>query len=154
LNPPYDDCVDGDIGHEDVSSAVISGSDAPPIFQSPEHVLDLMALFILGFAIFRRGLPAFALRNTGFYPLSFKRSSVFIGIVALVRDHGRTGAIRQRRVQDFSSYMIGNLSGRQTHRDGSAFAIAHGMQLGVQSALRAANVTGKKPPFTRLDAVR
>ena len=46
--------------------------------------------------------------------------------------------------------MIGKLSGRQTHRDGPAFAIAHGMQLGVQSALLAANI----PPFTRLDAVR
>ena len=50
--------------------------------------------------------------------------------------------------------MIGNLSGRQAHRDGTALAVTHGMQFGVQSALCAANVPEKNPPFMRLDAVR
>ena len=50
MNPPDDDGSDGDCGHEDVGAAVIAGCDAPPILEPPEHVFDLMALFVLDFA--------------------------------------------------------------------------------------------------------
>lgn len=50
LNPPYDDCSDSDGGHEDISSTIISCGDTAPVFEPAEHVLDLMALFVLNFA--------------------------------------------------------------------------------------------------------
>jgi hypothetical protein len=40
-----------------VSAAVVSGMDAPPVFEAPEHVFDFVALFVeggvLGIAVLR-----------------------------------------------------------------------------------------------------
>lgn len=57
-------------------------------------------------------------------------------------------------VQDLGTDVIGYLSRRQAHRNGPPLSIAHGVQLGVQPTLCAADMAGKYPPFKRLDAVR
>ena len=125
-----------------------------PILETPEHVLDFMALFVLCFAKRCRGFAALARRDAGRDPLGFQSSTVFIRIVTLVCNHCCAASLLENRIQDLGSNMIRDLSCGQTHRHRSPLTIAHGMQFGVQSTFRAANVVGKKPPFTKLDAVR
>ena len=154
MNPPDDDGSDGDCGHEDVGAAVITGCDTPPILEPPEHVFYLMALFVLDFAKYRRVFPTLARWNAGGDAFCFEGGAILIGIVTLVSDQRRAGPVSQGWVQDLGTDVVGNLSRRKAHRDRATLAIANGMQLGIQSALCAADMAGKNPPFMRLDAVR
>lgn len=57
MEPPYDDGGEGDCGHEDVGAAIVAVDVSAPVFQAPEHVFDLMSLFICGFAVTLGGGP-------------------------------------------------------------------------------------------------
>ena len=46
--PEDDGCGDADGGHECVCASVVTGVDASPVFELPEHVLDLVTLAIEG----------------------------------------------------------------------------------------------------------
>src|SRR5260221_1907876 len=46
--PPQDDSGDGDCCSEVGGQLVVSGSDAPPVFEPAEHALDEIALFVGG----------------------------------------------------------------------------------------------------------
>jgi hypothetical protein len=46
IDPEDDGCSDADSGHEGVRASVVSGVDAPPVFDFPEHIFDFMALSI------------------------------------------------------------------------------------------------------------
>lgn len=147
MQPPDEDGGDGYCGHEDVGAAVIVCCDAPPIFELAEHVLDLMALFVFGFAIGGRKVPAFAGWNANRHSLGFKGGAILIGIIALVGDHRRLGAARQGRIENLRTDMVSGLPGRQAHCDRAAFAVTDRMQFGIHVAFCAPEMTGKNPPF-------
>jgi len=46
FEPEDDSCSDADGGHEGVGAAVVACVDAPPAFETSEHILDHMALAI------------------------------------------------------------------------------------------------------------
>jgi len=52
LNPEDEDCGDADGGHEGVGASIVAGVDAPPVFQSPEHILDFVAFAVEGLIVF------------------------------------------------------------------------------------------------------
>ncbi len=48
-----------------MGAAVITGVDAPPIFEPPEHVLDLVAVLVEDGVMWDRDLPVGFRRNAG-----------------------------------------------------------------------------------------
>lgn len=46
-----------------MGAAVVAHGDAAPVFESPEHVLDFMALFVESFVIFNESFTVAAGRN-------------------------------------------------------------------------------------------
>jgi hypothetical protein len=48
IDPEDDGSSDADGGKEGMSASVITGMDAAPVFESAEHVLDLVALTVEG----------------------------------------------------------------------------------------------------------
>jgi hypothetical protein len=48
-----------------VGATVVSGVNAPPVFEAPEHVFDLMALFVEGGVMRDRGFAVGFGRNAG-----------------------------------------------------------------------------------------
>ena len=48
-----------------MGATVISGVDAPPVFEAPEHVFDLMALFVEDGVMRDRGFAVGFGRNAG-----------------------------------------------------------------------------------------
>ena len=44
--PKYDGCGDADCREVGMGATVVSGVDAPPVFEAPEHVFDSVALFV------------------------------------------------------------------------------------------------------------
>jgi hypothetical protein len=47
---------------------VVAGVDPPPVFEAPEHVFDLMALFVEDGVILDRGFAVGYARNTMMTP--------------------------------------------------------------------------------------
>jgi hypothetical protein len=48
-----------------MGATVVSGVDTPPVFEAPEHVFDLMALFVEDGVMGDRGFPVGFRRNAG-----------------------------------------------------------------------------------------
>ena len=61
-----------------MSASVISGSDAPPIFDPSEHVFYFVSLFIEFFIVSDFMFSVFAWRDTWFYILVLKRCPEFV----------------------------------------------------------------------------
>jgi len=51
INPEDDGRSDADGGEEGVGASVVTGVNAPPVFEFAEHVLDLVALAIEQFVV-------------------------------------------------------------------------------------------------------
>ena len=71
-----------------MGASIVACGDASPVFEPPEHVLDLMALFIEGFAIASGKVSSPARRDAGYYPPDVQRGSEFIAVVSFIRDQG------------------------------------------------------------------
>jgi hypothetical protein len=48
-----------------VCATVVSGADAPPVFEAPEHVFNSVALFVEDGVMGDRGFPVGFRRNAG-----------------------------------------------------------------------------------------
>ena len=82
-------CCDADGREEGVSASIVTGSDAPPIFELGEHVLDPVALLLERLVIRQRDFSAFGGRNAGFAaPLAEGRPEP-IAVIASVGDQCR-----------------------------------------------------------------
>ena len=46
IDPEDDGCGDADCGHEGVGAPVLTGVDAPPVFDPTEHDFDFVALSV------------------------------------------------------------------------------------------------------------
>lgn len=60
----------------------------------------------------------------------------------------------QRRIKDFRSRMVAHLAFREKQGHGPAILISDGVELGVQSTLRAPDAAWRAPFLSRLAAVR
>ncbi len=136
-----------------MGTTIISGGDTPPVFEPPEHVFDLMTLFIQCFVEAGGEVAPLSWRDTRRYPLGEQSLSEFIAVISLVTKHvGR--AFRQCRVDQLGSKMIAHRAFGEAQDDRSSQLIHYRVQLGVQSALGAANTSWNIPFLSRLAAVR
>ncbi len=110
-----------------MSTAVIAGGDAPPVFQSSEHDLDFVALFIESFAKLRWMTPSFSRWDAGLNVFSGESTAKLIAIVTLVADQGFR-ALRQCRIDQLCADMIACLSSRQAHDQRASHVIDNGVK--------------------------
>jgi hypothetical protein len=77
-----------------VGATVVSGMDAPPVFDSPEHVFDFVALFVEDGVTGDRGFPVGFRRNAGCDAALGEGGAEPIGVVTLVgQELGMAGSI-------------------------------------------------------------
>jgi len=74
---------------EGVSASVVTGGDAPPIFELGEHVLDPVARLVERPVIRQRDFSAFGGRNTGLAAPLAEGGPEPIAVIASVGDQGR-----------------------------------------------------------------
>jgi len=110
-----------------MGAAVISGCDAPPVFEPSKHDLDFVPLFIELLTKISWRASAFTRRNTGLNAFGGESAAKLIAIVALVADQ-RFCAIGQRRVNQFCADMVACLSRCQAHDKRTPHIIDNGMQ--------------------------
>ena len=75
---------EGDCGKEGMGAPVITHGDAAPIFQSTEHNLDFMALFIQGFIVFDRNTAILFAGNAGYHLTRTQSLTQPIGIITSI----------------------------------------------------------------------
>jgi hypothetical protein len=75
-----------------------------------------------------------------------------VGVIASVAEH-RLGVSKSVEHQD-RTFVIAHLRFAEEHGQRSSRAIAHGVQLGVQTAFRAPDTSGNSSLLSRLAAVR
>jgi len=74
-----------------VGTSIISCGNAPPVFETTEHVFYLMALFIQGFTVSCGEISSPSRRNTGSNPFGFKGGTIFVTVITFIADkNGRT----------------------------------------------------------------
>lgn len=69
-----------------MGAAVIAGCNTPPVFEATEHDLNLMELFIQGFAVGRRRSALAARRDARRYVSCLEGGSQLVRILALIAD--------------------------------------------------------------------
>ena len=67
-----------------MGATVVSGVDAPPVFEAPEHVFDLMALFVEHGVMGDRGFAIGFGRNAGGDAALGQGGAEPVGVVTLV----------------------------------------------------------------------
>ena len=67
-----------------MGATVVSGVDASPVFEAPEHVFDLMALFVEQGVMGDRGFPVGFRRNAGEDATLGEGGAEPVGVVTLV----------------------------------------------------------------------
>ena len=67
-----------------MGATVVSGVDAPPVFEAPEHVFDLMALFVEDGVMRDRGFAVGFGRNAGGDAALGEGGAEPVGVVTLV----------------------------------------------------------------------
>src|SRR5690606_16508734 len=117
---------------EGLWTAVVSGGDAPPILQPPEHDLDVVAAFVAPLVVFHRLLARLSAWDADLYPLVFQRFSEPIGIIAPVSK--QPPCLRQAAQQRRRAGVITDLAGGHEEPDRPPFGIGNGVQLGVHAA--------------------
>ena len=123
-----------------MGAAVVPHRNTPPILDATEHDLDLVALFVELFAVATLLLAVAARREARRDTVLLQGGDQPVGVIPTVGNpmlcSGETG----EKVS--CAGIIARLpSGQQqTHR--LAGAVAHGVQLRIQAAFRAANTAG------------
>ena len=133
-------------------ASIVTGSDAPPVFELGEEVLDLVTLPVERLVEIERPLTALRRWNAGFGHALRERLAKPVAVVASIGDQGR--GQRQRVEHQPRAFVIAHLTFGQHHDERLAGAVADDVELGVQPAFRAADTAGKSPFFRRLPAVR
>jgi hypothetical protein len=114
-------------GHKEVCASVITGCYASPVFEASEHVLDLIALFVLGFAEVSRCFPALARWNAGGNFLGLEGVSIVVAVVSFISDQGF--GCRQGWIDDLGPNMVGDLPSRQRQNKRLACLVDDSVQL-------------------------
>ena len=140
IEPEDEAGSESDGGEAGVGASVIAGVDASPVLEAGEHILDAMALpverSVVGYMD-----PAIDLGRDAGGDASFGESIAEpVGVIAPVGEHGVGGW--QGIDQQGSAFEVAGLSLRERQADGTAAAIAYGMELGGQSATAAPDTSG------------
>lgn len=132
-------------------ASVVACCDASPILELCEHIFHLVALLV-GLCTVRDLLLAVFLGwDAGGHALLRQQFSDLVAVVASIRDQGcRTGQVGQKHIRALE---IAALAGCQVQPDRATFAIAHGVQLRIHTALGAPDQAWP-PLFAKLEAVR
>ena len=123
-----------------MGAPIIAGGDAAPVLEAAEHVLDLMADLVERAVVAVLDLAGFSRRDAGRDALVLERGPIAVAVVALVGD--KNVGLGQRVEQGGGALVVADLAFREQQRNGSALAVADGVQLGVQAAFRAADTAG------------
>ena len=81
-----------------------------------------------------------------------ERGSETVAVVAAIGNE--VLGLRQMTEHQARTFVVVHLAFRQQQDDGTSLAVAHGVQLGVQTTLGAPDTTGNSPFFSKLAAVR
>lgn len=140
-----------------MGTAIIAGVDTPPVFEFAKHVLDFMPLAVKLLVEFCGQQPTLARRDTRCDAFGFQRRPIFIAVIALVADHAG-GMHWNGWICKLCTDLVNRLPFGQAQDYRPAVTIAHCVQLRVQPAFGASNIpgniSGKRPFFKRLAAVR
>lgn len=121
------ECRDTDGGEEGVSASVITHGDPPPVFEPPEHIFDLVPLFIKFLVVCDGRFPVFPWRDARRNSFFHERRPEPVRVIAAIGQHG-FGFWQDRKKQG-CALVITRLSFGQRHGDGTAALIAHSMKL-------------------------
>lgn len=113
-----------------MGAAVISGGYTPPIFEAPEHIFDLMTLFVEGFVEAGREVTPLSWRDARRDPLGEQSLSEFIAVIALVTKQV-SRPLRQCRIDQLGSNMVTHLAFGKAQDDWPSQLIHYRVQLGV-----------------------
>lgn len=143
IDPEDDCCGDASCREEGMSESIVSGSDASPVLELCEQVLDPVALPVDGLVAGEGSLAAAALRGCT------ARCPCRRGPGGTRRCHSRdqrSGARRPAFVEHHASAdMVANLSAGEPEGDRTPGLIARSVQLGVQSAFGASDMAVNIP---------
>ena len=123
-----------------MGATIVASGDSTPVLEAAEHVLDLVSNPIERAVVAVLDLAGLARRDAGSDALVLERGPIAVAVVALVGDVNV--GLGQRVEQGGGALAVADLAFREQQRDGSALAVADGVQLGVQAAFRAPNMAG------------
>jgi len=135
-----------------MGAAVVSCSDASPVFEPAEHALDTVALLV-EFSVV--GDRRFAVRSARDAGLDLEIGQGFakpVAVIALVGD--QDAGVRQVGQHGRSPPIVAHLAFGEQQDQRLAVGVADRMQFRVQAALGAPDTTGNSPFLSRLAAVR
>lgn len=135
-----------------MGASVVSGSDASPVLEPAEHVLDLVASAVEDGVMRDRHVAVGSGRDAGGDAAIGQGLAEPVGIVAFVAKQGR--GIREGINHQRSAFIVTHLPFAEQHDQRSATTITHSVQLGVQAALGSPDTSGNSPFLSRLAAVR
>jgi len=135
-----------------VGAAVVLHSDAAPVLEFGEEVLDLVAFLLGRFAVGDWLTAVFLRRDTCLVPLILKDFPDFRSVIATVCD--QHPCRRQARQQYIRALEIAVLASGQMQTDRAARTVANGVQFAVHATIGAPYQARPVSPFLRLDAVR
>lgn len=123
-----------------MGATIVAGGDSTPVLEAAEHVLDLVANPIERAVVAVLDLAGPARRDAGRDALVLERGPIAVAVVALVGD--KNVGLGQRVEQGGGALVVADLAFSEQQCDGSALAVADGVQLGVQAAFRAPDTAG------------
>jgi hypothetical protein len=135
-----------------VSTAVVAHGNAAPVFEAAEYVFDFMASLVKRLAIVVLDLAVFARRDAWGNAALNQCGAEFVAVIATVSEQFL--GLWQYVKNQCSAFMVAHVPFREARKNWPGFAVADGVQLGVQAVLRSPNTAGNSPFFGRLAAVR
>ena len=135
-----------------MGAAIVAHGDPPPVLDAVEHDLDFMALLVEGLVVAAFSFAMPAGRDAGGDAPVPQCGTEPVGVVTPVSEEFLS--IRHHHEQAPCALVIAGLAGSEDEGNGLAHAIADGVQLGVQAALRAPETAGNSPGGSSLAAVR
>ena len=140
-----DDCRGECAGCEEQDrAAIVAGSDAAPVLDAGEHVLDPVAQAVEVCVVRDRDLPTGTGGDARKNPHVNQDVAEPVGAVAPIPE--QDCRLRDGGEQSPRPDVVRCLARREEHPDRATLHIGHDMQLRVQSALRAPDQTSA-PPF-------
>jgi len=134
-----------------VGAAVVPHRNTPPILDATEHDLDLVSLFVELFVVAALLLAVVARRDARRDTVLLQGGDQPVGVIPTVGDQMLCSWETGEQVSGTS--VIARLPGGQQQTPRLPGAVAHGVELGIQAAFRAANTAGKRPFLSKLAAV-
>lgn len=135
-----------------MGASVVAGSDAPPVLELGEQVLDLVMLVVergvVGVWDFAAPAGGDARLDAPGFPFLADPGAV----IAAIGDEMR--GWRQGVEHETGALVVAHLAFGQEQDDRPAVTVADSVELGVQPALGSPDTTGNIPFLSRLAAVR